>query len=131
MEKRLKPMKKKVLLWSLLWGASYCLSVFILKGAKPGLPFGILFSIIPGLAFVPFMYAYLKEMNGLDEVQRRIQLEAVVWAFSFGLLLLMTLGLLELVFPFKKEDWGYLSFTFPGFMIFYFLGVFISKRRYS
>ncbi|MEJ7610585.1 MAG: hypothetical protein WKF88_05335 [Ferruginibacter sp.] len=66
----------------------------------------------------------------MDEVERRIQLEAVVWAFTLGLLLLMTLGLLDFVVILKKADWSYIHLI-PYFFTFYFLGIVISKRKYS
>lgn len=66
----------------------------------------------------------------MDEVQIRVQMEAVVIAFSFGLLLIMTLGLLDLVVTVSKEDWSYRHLV-PYFTIFYFIGLFISKRKYN
>ena len=67
----------------------------------------------------------------MDEVERRIQLEASVWAFSLGLLLLMTVGLLDSVMALKKEYWGNISFIIPCFYIFYFIGILISRRKYK
>jgi hypothetical protein len=66
----------------------------------------------------------------MDEHEVRIQLEAVVVAFALGLLMLMTLGLLDLVVTLKKEDWSY-RHVFPYFVIFYFIGLIISKRKYG
>lgn len=66
----------------------------------------------------------------MDEVERRIQLEATVWGFTLSLLLLMTLGLLDLVVSLNKEDWGY-RHLIPYFFVFYFFGIFISKRKYN
>lgn len=65
----------------------------------------------------------------MDEVQIKIQLEAVVIAFSLGLMLLMTLGLLDLFITLNKEDWSYRHIV-PLFATFYFTGLYISKRKY-
>lgn len=65
----------------------------------------------------------------MDEVQIKIQLEAVVIAFSLGLMLLMTLGLLDLFITLNKEDWSYRHIV-PLFATFYFIGLFMSKRKY-
>ena len=65
----------------------------------------------------------------MDEVERRIQLEATVIAFSLGLLLIMTLGLLDLVIILKREDWGY-RHLIPYLVLFYFAGVYISRKKY-
>ena len=86
--------------------------------------------ILPTITFGLFIYNYIKGVGAMDEVQRRIQLEAVVWAFSLGLLLLMTLGLLDFVVVLKKEDWGY-THIIPYFFLFYFFGIFISRRKYN
>lgn len=65
----------------------------------------------------------------MDEVERRIQLEATVIAFTLALLLVMTLGLLDLVVILNKEDWGY-RHLIPYLFIFYFAGLLISRRKY-
>lgn len=66
----------------------------------------------------------------MDEVQIKIQMEAVIIAFSLGLMLLMTLGLLDLFVSLNKEDWSYRHLV-PLFVTFYFIGLFISKRKYD
>ena len=66
----------------------------------------------------------------MDELAIRIYLEAAVIAFALCLLLLMTLGLLDLVIVLKKEDWSYRHLV-PYLAIFYFLGLFIAKRKYN
>lgn len=77
-----------------------------------------------------FIYYFIKGIGAMDEVERRIQLEAAVWGFTLSILLVMTLGLLDLVVKLKKEDWGY-THLIPYFFTFYFLGIFISKRKYN
>lgn len=66
----------------------------------------------------------------MDEVQIKIQMEAVVLAFALGLLLVMTLGLIDLFIVLNPEDWSY-RFLVPIFIAFYFLGLFIAKRKYN
>lgn len=70
-------------------------------------------------------------MNLMDEVEKRIHLEATVWAFSLGLLLLMTLALLDSVTTLKKGNWGNVRFIIPCFFVFYAFGIIISRRKYS
>ncbi len=94
----------------------------------PGM--GGVISFLPTITFGMFIYNYIKGVGAMDEVQRRIQLEAVVWAFSLGLLLMMTLGLLDFVVTLKKEDWGY-THIIPYLFLFYFFGIFISRRKYN
>ena len=92
--------------------------------------FGIILSFIPVVTFGLFIYSIIKGVASMDEMQIRVQMEAVVIAFSLVLLTLMTLGLLDLVITLKKEDWGY-RHLFPYFAIFYFIGLIISKRKYD
>lgn len=66
----------------------------------------------------------------MDEVQIKVQMEAIVIAFSLSLILLMTLGLLDLIMTLDKADWGY-THVFPFFILFYFIGLFISNRKYN
>ena len=68
-------------------------------------------------------------MSSMDEVEIRIQLEAVVWGFSFALLLPMLLGSLNLVIIINNKNWGYLSLV-NYFVLFYFIGLIISQRKY-
>src|SRR5579871_2800545 len=131
MEKIQKPKSGSRLFYSILWGVTYLACAFALKRFHPSKPAGIILSFIPTITFALFIYDYIKRINAMDEVERRVQLEAVVWAFSLGLLLLMTLGLLDLVITLKKEDWGNITFVIPCFFAFYFIGILISRRKYN
>lgn len=131
MEKLKKNSGNHIIAYSLLWAIVYMVCVEAVKNFHPSRTAGILLSFIPTIAFVLFIYNFIKKISSMDEVERRIQLEATVWAFSLGLLLLMTLGLLDLVITLKKEDWGYISCIIPCFFAFYFIGILISRRKYS
>jgi hypothetical protein len=65
----------------------------------------------------------------MDELERRIQLEALAIAFPIGSLLLMTLGLLQRVVTLSMEDWSY-RHVWGFFPILYLFGLTISRRRY-
>ena len=54
----------------------------------------------------------------MDEVQIKIQMEAFVFAFAMGLLILMTLGLMDLYIVLNQEDWSF-RFLVPIFIILY------------
>jgi hypothetical protein len=68
-------------------------------------------------------------MREADELQRRVHLEALSIAYPLAILLLMTLGLLELAVGLKPEDWSY-RHVWIYLPMFYFLGLFIAWRRY-
>jgi hypothetical protein len=130
MEKSKKTTCKRVLLFGVLWVITYSLSLLAIKKLSPGTTAGVLISFLPVLTFALFIYSMIKDAAAMDEVQIRVQLEATVIAFSLGLLMLMTLGLLDLVVTLNKEDWGYRHLV-PYFTIFYCIGLFISKRKYN
>jgi len=130
MIKTKKSSDRQVLSYGILWAATYIVCLLILKKWEPSIPFGIVLSFLPTIAFILFIYHFIKAINTMDELERRIQLEAAVWAFTLGLLLLMTLGLLDLVILLNQEDWGY-RHLIPYFFIFYLFGLFISKRKYN
>ena len=113
-----------------LWIITYTICLLTIKKASPDTTIGIVLSFIPVVTFGLFIYSIIKGVASMDEVQIRIQMEAVVIAFSLGLLTLMTLGLLDLVITIKKEDWGYRHLV-PYFALFYFIGLIVSKRKYD
>ncbi len=130
MEKIKKQAGNKILFYAILWAVVYIACLLLVKKSEPPKTLGIIISFMPTITFALFLHNFIKGINSMDEVERRIQLEATVWGFSLGLLLLMTLGLLDFVVILNKEDWGY-THLIPFFFVFYFLGIFISRRKYN
>ena len=130
MEKIKRSSGNKILFYGILWAVVYIASLLIVKKFEVSKTVGVIISFLPTITFVLFIYNYIKGIGSMDEVERRIQLEATVWGFTLGLLLLMTLGLLDLVVSLNKEDWGYRHLV-PYFFVFYFLGIFVSRRKYN
>lgn len=120
----------KVVLFAVLWFVTYTVCFLTIKELSPEKPIGIILSILPVITFALFIYSIIKGVTSMDEVQIRVQMEAAVIAFSLGLLLIMTLGLLDLVITLNKADWSYRHLV-PFFAIFYFIGLIISKRKYN
>ncbi|MEP7237463.1 MAG: hypothetical protein ABI685_06355 [Ferruginibacter sp.] len=121
--------KRTVLLSGIIWVVTYLVCLLIVK--KLPLPkwAGISLALIPAFTFALFIYRYIKKISSMDEVEIRIQLEAVVWGFSLALLLPMILGSLNLVITLNNKNWGYLSLV-NYFVLFYFIGLIISQRKY-
>ena len=120
---------KQILFWGIAWAVTYIVSLLTVKELEPAKTVGIILSFLPTVVFAFFIYNFIKGVGSMDEVERRIQLEAAVVAFALGLLLLMTLGLLDLVVVLNKEDWGY-RHLIPYFFVFYFLGLCIALTSY-
>jgi hypothetical protein len=130
MEQTSKKANTSILVYGVIWVATYLVCLLAVKRLEPAVWLGILLSLVPVITFGTFIYHYIKAMSSLDEVGRRIQLEATIWGFSLGLLLLMTLGSLELVLKLDPYFWGYRSLI-PYFVFFYCVGLFISNRKYK
>ena len=130
MDKTKKTSGNQILFYGILWVVTYIICLLIVKELELSKTVGIFLSFVPAVAFAFFIYNFIKGVSAMDEVERRIQLEAAVWGFTLGLLMLMTLGLLDLVVKLNKEDWGY-RHLIPYFFTFYFLGIFITKRKYA
>ena len=120
----------RILIWGIIWAIIYIGCLLVVKKTEPVKIVGVIISFLPAIAFVFFVYNFIKGVGAMDEVERRIQLEASVLGFTMGLLLLMILGLLDLVVVLNKEDWGY-RHLIPYFVVFYLLGIFIAKRKYN
>jgi hypothetical protein len=129
METRKNHLSERVQVYAIVWVLSYIGSLFALKTLAIPKEAGVVLTIVTVIAFAVFAYKYYRSIFFMDEVQIKIQMEAVVIAFSLGLLLLMTLGLLDLFIIMNKEDWSY-RFVIPILIGFYFIGLFISKRKY-
>lgn len=124
-----KPLSQAVF-FAALWIIAFVVCLLVIKKSTPDRTTGIIISGIPALTFGLFIFSLIKAVASMDEVQIRIQMEAVVIAFSLGLLTLMTLGLLDLVIMLNKENWSYRHLV-PYFAVFYFIGLLISKRKYD
>lgn len=84
------------------------------------------------LPVVPTILALLAIAAGLreaDELQRRVHLEALAIAYPLAILLMMTLGLLELAVGLNPHDWSY-RHTWIYLPLFYFMGLWLAWRRY-
>ena len=130
MHRQKKHLNDRVLIYAVIWCLSYVGSLFALKTLDLPKEVGIVLTSVTVLAFVLFIYKYYRSIFFMDEVQVKIQMEAVVIAFSMGLTLLITLGLLDLFISLSKDDWSYRHLV-PIFVASYFFGLFISKRKYN
>jgi hypothetical protein len=80
--------------------------------------------------FVFFLFSWLRAIRGLDELEQRIQLEALGITFPVAMVLLMTLGLIELATPLSPADWSY-RHVWQICVVLYFLGLTTARRRYQ
>ncbi len=90
----------------------------------------VLIALMPVPVFAVFLWTFIKELRGADELHRRVHLEALAVAFPLTLLLLMILGLLQRAIELPFEDWSYLH-VWQFLPIFYFGGLALAWRRYK
>ena len=87
-------------------------------------------ALTPILPFAIFLVLMIGGIRQMDELHRKVHLEALAIAFPLAMLLLMLLGLLQLAIPLSPDDWSYrhVWFFLP---MFYFLGLAFTWRRYQ
>ena len=92
--------------------------------------------VLAALAPVPLaaiaLVLLVRGARELDELERRIQLEALATAFLLAVLFLMTLGLLELAITLNRNDWSYRHvWAMLPMLYFLGLGLAVARRRYQ
>jgi len=119
-----------VIFTALTWVLVYLLTRRLLENGQLLQGWRIVVALAPMVPFTFFLAFMLAGIRSMDELQRRIQLEALAIAFPLAILLFMLLGLLELAFPLSPQDWSY-RHTWSYLPLFYFIGLAIASRRYQ
>jgi hypothetical protein len=86
-------------------------------------------ALLPVVPTAVFLWFVVAAVRGLDELHRRVHLEALVIAYPLAILLLVTLGFLQLAIDLNPEDWSY-RHVWVYLPFFYFLGLAIAWSRY-
>lgn len=93
-------------------------------------PLRVAIALLPWVAFAWFIAAEVRLVRGLDELQQRIQLQALAVAYPTSILLVFGLGLLEragvVVSGFRD-----LRDVWPLTIMAYFIGLALARRRYQ
>lgn len=96
----------------------------------PGLPAlpRLIVGLLPALAVGAFVIAEVRLVRSLDELQQRIQLEALAVGYPTAILIVILIRFLQaegfLVHWHLGDVWPLLPFP-------YFVGLFIARRRYG
>jgi hypothetical protein len=87
-------------------------------------------ALAPVPIFAGFLWTYIGVVRSMDELERKIHLEALGIAFSLALLLLTTLALMQRAITLSFENWSYAHvwFYLPAF---YFVAIGFTSRRYQ
>ena len=82
-----------------------------------------------GISRTTSVAVFVQRIREADELERRVQLEALAVAFPLTALLFMTLGLMQIAVPLSPDNWSY-RHTWPLIYVFYFVGLMAARRRY-
>lgn len=114
----------------LLWLLTYFAARWLLKRVEMATWLRVTAALMPLPPFACCLAVFIRNIRSMDEMQRRIHLEALAIAFPLTMLLLMTLGLLQRAIDLPFEDWSYLHVWYY-LPLFYFTGLFYAMRRYQ
>ena len=87
-----------------------------------------LFILLPLVPMFLALRAFVRNLDSLDELQRRIHLEAFAFSLSCICMLTFSYGMLE---AFVDQQHVSLIFVLPMAIIFWFVGVLLARRRYQ
>jgi hypothetical protein len=113
-----------------LWGVVYIAARLFLELPTLDWWARLAIAIAPVPVFAWVLVTVARGVASMDELQRRIQLEALAFAYPVTLLLIMTLGLLEIAIGLNPDDWSY-RHVWPMLFLFYFAGIVRARRRYE
>ena len=132
MENTRQPASRKSrrgLISTILFIVSYFVSRTMLELEPAAVPLRVVAALLPVAPFAWMLWEIVRGVRGMDELEQRIQLEALAVAFPLTLMLLMTLGLLEIAIELPPKDLSY-RHVWAMLPAFYFAGLALAKRRY-
>lgn len=114
---------------AVLFVLAYFTARMVLNQPEAGPALRIVFALLPVVPFIWMLWTIIKSIRALDELEQRIQLEALAVAYPLVLVFLMTLGLLEIAIDLPPQDFSY-RHVWAMLPLFYFIGLLMARRRY-
>lgn len=102
----------------------------LLERSDLSTPLRVAIALAPIPAFAVVILKVIRGIRKMDELEQRIQLEALAVAYPLALLLVMTLGLVQLATPLSPDDWSY-RHIWPFLFAFYAVGLALARKRYQ
>lgn len=90
----------------------------------------IVVALAPIVPFIIFVVLVVSNVRSMDELHRRVHLEALAFALPASVVVLMVLGLLQLVIPFNQQRFNFRD-AWGILWLLYLVGVAFTWRRYS
>ena len=120
----------RLLIRGLLWVSIYLLSRGLLEMVSGPAWTRIAIAMLPVPFFVWYLWTWFKGAKAMDELQRRIELEALGFAFPAAVVLLMTIGLLDVAITLPEDDFS-LRNVWAMMPMLYYAGLWRAQRRYA
>jgi apolipoprotein N-acyltransferase len=126
--RRDRPNQWRVTLWSLIWAISFIAVTLAIE--MKWLPFGMLLAGVTANAILGIanVLAYRRLLDEADELRRKIEMEALAFAFGAGVVGGMIYWLLVVMGAVPGTGFIYI---FAAMMITYSVGVVMGHRKYS
>ena len=108
---------------------SFVAAVALIEGGQLPTPARAAAALLPAVAMAVFLWVEISYLRQLDELHRRVQLEALAVAFPLALLLVFTVGSLERAgvhlqgFEQPRDLWPLVVVPYP-------IGLLFAWRRY-
>jgi hypothetical protein len=122
--------RKLAVISGLLWGISFIAARLLLENPGLDTPTRLALAFGPTIPFVGLLIGGVGLSREADEMERRVQLEALAFAFGLTLLLVATLALAQRAGFAKYEDFSYVHLL-PMLFLFYLGGTIFARRRYA
>ena len=119
-------------LWPIMIGYSLTLfgSIWLIKRGIESMPLRALIAVVPALAIAALMWAGLRYLREIDELQRRIETEAIAASALLVSFVYFAGGLLQKAKVIAVPSADAMIWVFPMLMLAYAIAKFIAVRRY-
>ena len=113
-----------------VWFGAYVGARLAIPNLATGSPLRLVAALAPIAPSLAVLWLVWRWAGGLDELHRRVQLEALAVAFTLSIVMLWVLGLLEQAIELDRDNWSY-RHVWAFMPMFYFVGLALSWRRYA
>ena len=121
---------RMVIMSGLVWAAAFIGARLLLEQPELGSTARFVLAFGPSIPFALFLWSAIRAARALDEMQRRVQIEALAFAFGLTALLVATLALLQPAGLATVADFGFVH-VLPMMFLFYLGGRVLAGRRYG
>ena len=111
-----------------LWMVTYAVSRGLVE-VVDGQALRIAVAVLPTPVFAWFLWTWVRGVARMDELERRIELEALAFAFPVSIIFFATLGLLDVALTLDPNDFSLRNVWLMMPML-YYIGLWRAQRRY-